>query len=245
MCTRIPPVHEDNPTDAASDPQVHAQQLQDLALRLVGRGHDLSNMLMLVYGNLHLLRMQKNVSGAELDDVIQAADDGLALLNDLLGRSAIIRAATQTDVATALHDVARLVRPLLRAHPITLIVEAEPGLTAQIDPLTVRQVTTNLVLNAIQALTDRRRGGTITLHAYMEHPGVIQIEVSDTRSEWPATLNDASPLLTARVGRLGVGLAASRLFLEAFEGTLTLHHHPEGATVMLELPAANVQARAY
>lgn len=245
MCARILPVHEQNTTDATSDPQAHARQLQELALRLVGRGHDLSNMLMLVYGNLHLLRMQKTVSGAELDEVIQAADDGLALLNDLLGRSALVHAATQTEVATALHDVAQLVRPLLRAHPITLVVDVEPGLVAQIDPLTVRQVTTNLVLNAIQALTDHMRGGTITLHACMEQLGVIQIAVSDTRSEWPANIIDTPPLMTGRVGRLGVGLAASRLFLEAAGGTLTLHHRPEGATVTLELPAANVQATAY
>lgn len=112
-----------------------------------------------------------------------------------------------------------------------------PRLRRQADPL--RQVLTNLLKNAVEALDD---GGLIELSAETTEPGNgvghWRIVVTDNGPGLPEHVRDArfSPVKSGKQGGNGLGLSIAKRLVDEMHGTMTLHSSSAGTRIELQLP---------
>jgi len=124
----------------------------------------------------------------------------------------------------------------------------------QIDPQTpqvwgnaraLEQVFTNLVTNAIQALSEK--GGTITLkvrHATSEAGRkYVEIDVVDNGPGIPKEFQDRIflPFFTTKPTGTGLGLAITKHIITAHKGDILLSSVPGGTVFQVHLPATEGQ----
>jgi len=87
------------------------------------------------------------------------------------------------------------------------------------DPVLMRRVFVNLVLNAVQAMP---QGGTLTISASAPDGSVV-IKVSDTGMGIPEGMKNKlfRPLMTSKVKGTGLGLAVVKRIFDAHSGQIT------------------------
>jgi len=104
------------------------------------------------------------------------------------------------------------------------------------DPVQLQQVFMNLMLNAIEAMTDS--GGELTVKSHLED-GQLQFSVSDTGVGLPMEKMDQifSAFFTTKPQGSGMGLAISRTIMESHGGRLwATANDGRGATFHFTLP---------
>ncbi len=118
------------------------------------------------------------------------------------------------------------------------------------DPLRLRQVLTNLVINGLQAAGE---GGQVQVNArYRQvpppgHCGEVQIEVLDSGPGIPADMLDRifNPFFTTKPTGTGLGLAIVHRIVEAHGGTIRATNRPEGgARFAVTIPPAGSRQKA-
>ena len=200
--------------------------------------HELRTPLAVVQGNLEALLDGVYPPDAEhigpiLEEtrVLERLIDDLRTLS-LAESGALPLHREPTDPAVLLEDVAAAHRARAAAASITLRVEAAAGLPPiDIDPVRMRQVVSNLVDNAIRAMSE---GGSITLSASRatvaagdplpEGAAGLAIEVIDDGPGIPADIRDNvfdrfTKSATSRDS--GLGLAIARAIVDAHGGSIT------------------------
>jgi C4-dicarboxylate-specific signal transduction histidine kinase len=107
------------------------------------------------------------------------------------------------------------------------------------DSVLLQQVLVNLVMNAMEAMTetprDRRR---VTVHSDVRHDSV-EISVRDAGTGLPANVDGRlfERFVTTKANGIGIGLTIARSIAEAHGGRIEGHNNPEGgATFSLTLP---------
>ncbi len=178
----------------------------------------------------HLLPLLDDVAVMErlLDDLrtlSQAEAGALALHREPL------------DVSELAAEVADSLRREAEHHNIAIGVSGPDRMPLQLlDPVRIREVLLNLMVNAIRAMPD---GGTLAVEV-MPAPGVIEISVSDTGHGIPA---EAQEWVFERFHKgtdsrgTGLGLTISRDLVAAHGGTLELEESsPAGTTMRITLP---------
>jgi PAS domain S-box-containing protein len=120
----------------------------------------------------------------------------------------------------------------------------------QVDPQTppvwgnaraLEQVFTNLVTNAMQALSEK--GGTITLKVRHAMTGagrkVVEIDVADNGPGIPQEFQDRIflPFFTTKPSGTGLGLAITKHIITAHKGDIQLSSVPGGTVFQVHLPA--------
>ena len=142
-----------------------------------------------------------------------------------------------TDLADLAGDVVAAHRPRAEAAGVALGLRAEPGQPpAEVDPLRVRQVLENLLVNA---LNHTGRGGAVRVDV-AQRDGTATLAVRDTGSGIPP--DDLAHVFdrfwkSADSGGSGLGLAIARSLAEAHGGTIRAESVVGRGTVMtLELP---------
>jgi PAS domain S-box-containing protein len=177
----------------------------------------------------------------------------LELVNDLLEISRIESGQLSVslgivDVAQAVHDIVLMMEPLADERAVT--VSHQSGVArplALADEQRLKQVLLNLVSNGIKY---NRDGGSVDIRVQPAEGGRIAICITDTGRGIAA--EDLERLFSPfeRLGAeqsgvegTGLGLALSRLMVEAMQGSLEVASvHGEGSTFTVELPAAPVPA---
>ncbi|MGZ4928596.1 MAG: ATP-binding protein [Halobacteriota archaeon] len=135
-------------------------------------------------------------------------------------------------------SVAALITTVLASIPFIDGVRAVtdiPDLHMMADPLLMRRVFVNLILNAVQAMP---QGGTLTISA-AAHDGSIVIKVSDTGMGIPEKMKDKlfRPLMTGKAKGTGLGLAVVKRIIDAHRGTITFESEEgEGTVFTVTLP---------
>jgi signal transduction histidine kinase len=163
-------------------------------------------------------------------------------LNQLLAN------AQQTPEIARAIDVSRVIDELLALlryqtdEQITLRSKVEPHMQAYLPETEFRQALLNLLLNATQALNEKR--GTIVVTAREEN-GCWVFEVCDDGPGFPEALlqEGVRPFGSHRENGTGLGLLMVRRFAEQMGGRLELVNDPHGhACASLQLPATNRHA---
>ncbi len=113
--------------------------------------------------------------------------------------------AQEVDVNTILDKTLALIEKEMRVRDIEVVREFEPGLITFFDPDGLRQISLNLILNAIQAMPE---GGTLHLRTHRDASGNICLEVEDTGVGIPPEnlKNLFTPFFTTKPIGEGTGL---------------------------------------
>ena len=109
-----------------------------------------------------------------------------------------------------------------------------------VDLLQVEQVLLNLLRNAIEAISERERGGLVTIQATRLDRDEVGFEIRDTGPGFPADFATAEfpPFSSTKSEGLGVGLSLCRSIIESHGGKFQIGGGREGAVVRFTLPVA-------
>jgi signal transduction histidine kinase/ActR/RegA family two-component response regulator len=230
------------------------EKLRALGQMAGGIAHDLNQALTLVAGYGELAREALNCEDPNPNPVCEmirimerAAYDGGATVRRLL---TFVRGGEQepfqaVDVGGLLHEVEQLTAPRWRdstrvnGNRVTLRIDAAPGLAVFGSQSALREMLTNLVFNAVDAMPE---GGSIVLAARPVDDHVL-IDVADTGL-------GMSPEIKARVfepffttkGQAGSGLGLAMVFgiVQRHQGQIDItSDEGRGTTIHLTFPAAD------
>ncbi len=111
------------------------------------------------------------------------------------------------------------------------------------DPRALEQVFTNLISNAIDAMS--QSGGTLAIHVNPDHslPNRPQVEVSvsDNGPGIPDEISERmfEPFVTTKAHGTGLGLAITKRIVTAHQGNITVKSFPGGTIFHVYLPACS------
>lgn len=224
--------------------RVHAEHLASVGQLAAGLAHEFRNPLSSVKAVVEVLAAEAAPGDANRD-VLRAAAGELdridQILKDLLHYAKPRQPAkTRFDLNPVVHDVVRLTfPPFAKTGPSVEFVPESALVPVCGDPDMVRQVLTNMLLNAWQAVSANGTGqimirtGANSAHAWCSvtdnGPGVSE--------EFATRL--FQPFVTTKTRGAGLGLATSRRLVELLGGSLVLDNPGKtGASFRFTLPLA-------
>jgi PAS domain S-box-containing protein len=234
------------------------QQAESLATLASGVAHEFNNLLLQAQGWADLASDDPDDTDlvtTALEHIGQATRRASELARAMLAYGGRAR-FEPTHVR--LGALVRELRPLLAASVpaklrLVLDAEADPELWA--DPVQLRQVVLNLVVNAVEAIGDRpgtihvrtseAAGGPPTDHLGEHRPPwgrTAVVEVEDTGPGIDPELIDRlfDPFYTTKFTGRGLGLAAAQGIVRAHGGAITVDGRPgQGACFRVHLPCVD------
>ncbi len=216
-----------------------AEKLQAVGTLAAGVAHDFNNLLAAILLHARLLERQPQAAAEAAAAIRALAEEGSEVVRELL------YLARREGVPPTTLDLARLVaqqegvlRHLLPAG-VALALELEPEPVPVVgDPVGLRRLLLNLVLNARDALSER--GGVVAVR--VEHAaGRAVLEVADDGPGIPAEVQERlfEPFFTLRrQGRgSGLGLAVVHSIVTAHGGEVDVRSREgEGTRFVVRLP---------
>jgi len=227
---------------------LHAQKIEALSRLTSAVAHDVSNILMMIVGNIELLLEDRRSRSlrAELVEVRQAADLGADLVRQLLGLSrASPGAAEIIDVGATLTQFHRILTRLVgRQIQVEVDVCADPVFVSLGQGL-LEQVVMNLGLNARDAMP---WGGRFRIRVSRSGVEDVLIELSDTGVGMTrhARTRIFEPFFTTKEPGPGTGLGLSTVhdIVHAAGGRIEVDTElGAGTCVRVFLPSAPVRHR--
>jgi PAS domain S-box-containing protein len=235
-----------------------SQKMEAVGQLTGGIAHDFNNILVVILGNLELLRMHvKKDSYAQdlIDTILRATLHGQDLIGQLLAFSRGRQLNPQpVDVNKLVEGLVRLLRRTLGATiRITTTFGPDVGV-ALVDAAALEAAVLNIALNARDAMVPD--GGMLTIRTSRIdvreppateddlNPGAYaMLALDDTGCGMPADIvaRVFEPFFTTKAGQGGTGLGLSMVygFAKQSGGTVSIVSEPgRGTTVRLFLPVA-------
>jgi len=234
------------------------ERLYALGVVAAGIAHELNNPLTWIGGNLHLARAaiaaaEKALSASPEDvaaargrlssatSAVSDAEEGVRRIQDVVrGIELPMRksADERTDLGEVLRLILRIVRgEVMRTTELVLDVRDVPRVRGS--STKIGQILLNLVVNALQALSGRKREQNCLTVRVWEDEGWVSVDVVDNG---PGVEDESlervfDPFFTTREGGTGLGLAISRKIAEELGGRLDARRGTEGGAVFsLRIP---------
>lgn len=205
-------------------------------------GHDIRNPLQAITGDLYLLKEDlRDVPGEEIrasmQESIDAIDQNIIYID---------------KIVSDLQDYTRPIKPNAEAVNVRNIVNStlslsivpesietnvlvDANLTLTTDAAYLKRVLTNLVINAVQAMS---KGGKLSVTAKTD--GInMQIFIEDTGTGIPEEVKPHlfKPLFTTKSKGQGLGLAVVKRLVEGLNGTISFESSEgNGTKFKVELP---------
>ncbi len=202
-----------------------AQRLESLGVLAGGIAHDFNNLLTGVFCHVDMARRnleQDAPARRWLDDTMTVLDNARGLARQLLTFS------SGGGPTLSSHSLGHLLqasaRFVLSGSNVTAQLSIPDDLwPCDVDPIQIRQVVDNLVLNARQAMPE---GGRVFIHAENvdSEPRQVEIRISDEGSGIPQDVADRvfDPFFTTKDTGSGLGLATVHSIVEKHGGTVEL-----------------------
>ncbi len=150
-----------------------------------------------------------------------------------------------TDLQALLARVQERLAPLAQTHGVALEVDLpDAPSSAWVDPKRIEQVLVQLAMNAIQAMAEDEKGGTVTFRVRWEAqaPLPLVLEVHDTGPGIPPELRSRifDPFFTTKDTGTGLGLTVVQRIVEDHGGRVQVRSTPgQGTTFTVRLPGAD------
>lgn len=226
-----------------------ADRLSTMGRLLASVSHELNNPLQAIQNALFLLREEQGLSEQgrqDLDIVLSESERMAALLARLRAtyRPAHTEAFHLMQVNDIVEDVHALVATHLRHNQISFEFHPDPSLP-QVPglPHQIRQVVLNLLMNAVEAMTE---GGRLMVStAYFDQAQEVLLRVADTGPGIdPSILSTIfDPFVTSKDYGTGLGLTISYDIIHKHHGRIQAGNDPEGGAVFnIWLPTQEKQA---
>lgn len=239
------------------------ERVYALGIIAAGVGHELRNPVSWIHGNLQLIRAQAQAVEELLDDAtdpaglrphvrkiresLDDAEEGVSRVFDIVrGIGAPLKAPPESEEAVDVEEVLRLTLRLVSSElrdtaKLDCRVEGRP--TVRGHTTRIGQIVLNLVVNAIQALSERGgcpKSNVIAVRLFTKD-GAAELHVADNGGGVPVPDRERifDPFFTTKAGEgTGLGLAICRSIAQELEGTLEVDTDPElgGALFRLRLP---------
>lgn len=204
--------------------------------------HEINNPLEALMNLLFVLQSQPSID-AQASEFLRLAQDQVAVLSNVTRQTlAPYREAefpVVTNLAELLDDVLAVFRPKFMAARIDVRRKYPNSVFVTIYPSELRQVFTNLIANAIDAMQE---GGRLTIAMSAESDSVA-ITVEDTGHGIPddQLVRIYEPFYTTKPGKgTGVGLWVVKTILEKVGGTIDIqtstNHNNHGTKFTIVLP---------
>ena len=233
---------------AAQETLVRGATLRAVGELAAGAAHHLNNLMAVVLGRTQLLLITKPdpAVAASLRSIERAAVDAADTVRQIQGFAGTARAggATRFDLNTVIQEAIGFTRSRwhneAKVRGASIEVHAQPGPIPEVSGrhVEIREVITNLILNAVDALPE---GGRIVIATRAE-PGRVIVSVSDSGVGMAAEVKRRAfePFFTTKgVKRTGLGLAVAYGTVQRHAGQIVLESAPgAGTTVTFWLPAA-------
>ena len=208
--------------------------------------HDLRNPLQCIIGYTDLLKSDiTDESALRFTDRIKLSSKTmLQLINDMLdiskfeaGKMSIRPEPIQ--LVDIIHENIRLMEPLLERKENRFELHFEPLPAIDVDVVRITQVINNLLANAVKFSPD---GGVITVSAKLAHHGEKVYQEVSVIDQGPGVPEETKAYLFSKYAQIehkkagpakgtGLGLAVSRLIVEAHDGTIGYRPHESGGSV--------------
>jgi two-component system cell cycle sensor histidine kinase/response regulator CckA len=235
----------------------HSQKMDAIGTFAGGIAHDFNNYLMVIKGNVELVRARSTPGSFEcgrLEEIATAAGSCAALTGQLLSLARRqVSAPSLVDVVSRVSSAAPVLRRLLGDHIQLVLVEPGGDAVVRIDPAQLEQVLVNLAVNARDAMPE---GGAVTIRvdrtpieaAFTSSrptlsPGeYIRISVKDTGVGIPAAIRSRvfEPFFTTKEQGKGTGLGLSTVYgiVKQWRGHVEFETHlGRGTEFCVWLPA--------
>ncbi len=234
---------------------LQTEKLAALGTMAGGVAHDFNNLLMAILGHIQLLvpRVQDRDVARRLKNIEKAVFDGSHIIRRLQKFTAKEKDAdlvmVPVDVEEAIRDVLELTRPRWKnamekmGRSIEFQLDLQPRCLARIHGSDLREVLTNLLFNAIEAMPE---GGVIRIRCHAEK-GRVHIEVADSgigmSREIAGKIFD--PFFTTKgLGNSGLGLSVCWSLIVHRGGDIQVKSTPgKGTTFHLNLPQEQPKER--
>ncbi|MFM7199511.1 MAG: sensor histidine kinase [Myxococcota bacterium] len=205
--------------------------------------HEIGTPLSTLSGYLQLSLMDPSITPAikeQLEVAAGEADRVTGIIRRVLGATRGLRPLPESvSLRSFLERLVELTLPGYLNSALKVHIDVPEGLPELVtDPELLRQVLTNLIKNAVDAMGDK---GALTLRVQHDSAGLC-IEVEDTGPGIPPELRQQifEPFFTTKPpGKgTGLGLAICREIVQGLKGTLHVQdaHKGSGALFVLHLP---------
>ena len=216
--------------------------------------HDLRNPLSSIKMGMQLLKQQTmNREGRELLHIgLEQVQHMEAILSDLLSFSKPDQLNPEWLSVEKLLDNALLgVQKQIKDQHIRINTDYQTGLpTIYGDKTKLRQVFSNLLTNAGQALEKKNRGdGVISITAFVnitEIGSVLEIQLKDNGAGIDEAIREKlfEPFFTTRARGTGLGLAIVKRIIEQHNGQIFIHSElHQGTVVTIILPTSLIDSQ--
>jgi two-component system sensor histidine kinase PilS (NtrC family) len=211
------------------------EKLASMGEMAAGMAHELKNPLAALAGSIQMLAEERNDTPA-YDRLMQIALREAGRLNDLLTNFLMFarpptgkRQPLRLDRAVG-EIVSLFERDSARIGRITIVRRLAPDIWVAMDPVHLKQVLWNLLLNAAEAIES---AGEIGVEVFSDRGGRAQIRVSDTGCGIPEALRASifDPFFTTKADGTGLGLSLIHRILESCDGWLTMDSTPGRGSV--------------
>jgi PAS domain S-box-containing protein len=146
------------------------------------------------------------------------------------------------DLAQCIEEMIELLHTEILRHGVEVQLILAPNLTIRANKTQIQQVALNLIINALEAMTQQPEGERMLRIKAARTDGKVQISVSDTGIGIPEDMLNRvfEGFYTTKPQGLGVGLEVCRSILESHRGSIWAEaNHPErGVTFHFTLPLA-------
>jgi two-component system sensor histidine kinase ChiS len=221
--------------------------------------HDLRNPLQCIIGYTELLEDETGPEGIHRfsDRIKMSSSQMLQLVNDMLDISKFEAGKMKvhpipTNMVDIIKDNIRLMTPLLelKRNRFELHLDRLPPI--EVDPVRISQVINNLLANAVKFSPE---GGVITISAKMAYGNEQQFQEVSVADEGPGIDPGRQALIFSQYAQIdhkseipanakgtGLGLAVSRLIIEAHQGTIGYRAaEPTGSIFYFRIPLCKVE----
>jgi GAF domain-containing protein/CheY-like chemotaxis protein len=239
---------------AAQDQLVRSERLRAVGEMAAGVAHDFNNVLAAIMGRAQLMltHIEEPAHRRQLQIIEQAAMDGARTVRRIqeFTRMRRARAFEPVDLNEVVEEVVEVTRSrwkdeaLRKSLTYEVRVEVAPVPSVAGDPSELREVMTNLVLNALDAMPD---GGQVTLRTGIDGDYVF-CRVTDTGIGMTEEVRQRvfDPFFTTKAEKgTGLGLSVAYGIITRHGGEIEVRSEPwRGSAFTVRLPRARVPLRS-
>ena len=224
---------------------IQSEKLASVGRMASGLAHELGNPLGALIGYVHILLKSGNLTPEQIEMVERVRDEAHRLDRTIKGLLEFSRPAPpeiqELDVNKVAGRAVGLIEKRKVAGEVTFTVDLAPGLSpVKGDPGQLEQVMVNLIMNAVDALSEQEppreieiatsgSGGQVFISIRDNGPG---IQPSDREKIF-------DPFYTSKCAEkgTGLGLSVSLQLIRSMKGNITVESTPgEGARFTIRLP---------